>query len=59
MASVLRVDQLQTTNGTPLLSSDGSGVLSVKVDLDYHSIVQQIFPQTLKQGKLYLIRMNL
>jgi hypothetical protein len=30
MASVLRVDQLQTSNGIPLLSSDGSGILSVQ-----------------------------
>jgi hypothetical protein len=30
MASVLRVDQLQTTSGTPLLSSDANGILSVE-----------------------------
>lgn len=30
MASTLRVDQLQTSNGIPLLSSDGSGILSVE-----------------------------
>jgi hypothetical protein len=52
MASVLRVDQLQTSNGTPLLSSDGTGMLSIDSRFKLPQFTTETLPTTGSLGEV-------
>jgi hypothetical protein len=52
MPSILRVDQLQTTTGTPLLSSDANGLLSVSTRFKLPNFTTANLPSSASTGEV-------